>query len=148
MASSKSCITKITSGSTQKGGSSSSDRESSPSSGSVFVGSQTEIPQCTSKWNESHLSSLQIVSMQSRAYTPKEILSSVVDEIIERRVVKVKEHLMNYMPAGLKAIDFDDFYAINHDSCLSILYNANRRQMPSFKVEPLPDYAEEAWCES
>ncbi|XP_061174100.1 uncharacterized protein LOC133183164 [Saccostrea echinata] len=111
-------------------------------------GSQTEIPCCTSKWSENHLNILQVFAVQSRAYPPAEILSYLVDEGIERRVRRVKEHLMHFMPAGLKAVDFDDFYSINHGNCKSILYNAQKRQMLSFRLEPLPDFAEEAWRES
>lgn len=103
--------------------SSSSDRETSPSSGSAFANSQTEIPECTSKWNENHLGVLQIVAVQSRAYPPKEILSCVIDETIERRVLRIKEHLTKYMPFGLQSIDFDDFYSVSHERCKSILYN-------------------------
>ncbi|XP_062607401.1 uncharacterized protein LOC134269193 [Saccostrea cucullata] len=110
--------------------------------------SRTEIPCCTSRWSENHLNILKIRALQSRAYPPKEILSYLVDEGIEKRILRIKEHLIHYMPAGLKAIDFDDFYSINHARCKSILYNAQNQQMLSFRVEPLPDFAEEAWCES
>lgn len=121
------------------------DRETTPSSEFVFY---RDIPQSTSDWTERHLDHLQITALQSRTFTPKEILSCVVNETVERRVQKVHKHLMKYMPAGLRAIDFDDFNAIQHDKCSSILYNANRHKMSSFKIESLADYAEQDWCES
>lgn len=53
------------------------------------------------------------------------------------------------MPFGLQSIDFDDFYSVSHERCKSILYNPQKLQRSHcFKIEPLPDFAEEAWRES
>lgn len=58
---------------------------------------RTELPRCTSQWTEDDLETLQIAVVQSRAYTPRELLSCIVNETIERRAARIKDHLMKYM---------------------------------------------------
>lgn len=114
-----------------------------------FVNRRLELPRCTSQWTEDDLKTLQIAVVQSRAYTPRELLSCIVNETIERRAARIKDHLMKYMPPGLALIDYDDFYAVQHDKCRSILYNSQSLPMPyRFRVEPLQEFAEDAWRQS
>lgn len=114
-----------------------------------FVNRRIEIPRCTSQWTEDDLKTLQITVVQSRAYTPRELLSCIVNETIERRAARIKDHLMKYMPPGLALIDYDDFYVVQHDKCRSILYNSQSLPMPyRFRVEPLQEFAEDAWRQS
>lgn len=108
-----------------------------------------EIPRCTSIWTERDLKSLQIAVVQTRAYVPRELLSCIVNETIERRAAKIKDHLMRYMPPGLTLIDYDDFHSVPHDKCRSVLYNSQRLPMPyRFMVEPLQEFAEDTWRRS
>lgn len=119
------------------------------SSESLFVNRHTELPRYTSQWTESDLETLQIAVVQSRAYTPRELLSCIVNETIERRAARIKDHLMKYMPPGLALIDFDDFYSVQHDKCRSIQYNAQSLPMSyRFRVEPLQEFVEDAWRQS
>lgn len=119
------------------------------SSESSFVNRRAELPRCTSQWTDDDLKTLQIGVVQSRAYTPRELLSCIVNETIERRAARIKDHLMKYMPPGLALIDFDDFYSVQHDKCRSILYNAQSLPMSyRFRAEPLQEFAEDAWRQS
>lgn len=120
--------------------------DASPSSESVFVASQTEIPACTSKWTEDTLSSLQIAVIKSIAYTPLDLLNSITkkDHIIDTRVKKISEHLVKYMPFALKDLD-GDFNSISYDRAVSFLYNAHGQEMQSFEVQPLSDSSEDMW---
>uniref|UniRef100_A0A8W8NYF3 Uncharacterized protein n=1 Tax=Magallana gigas TaxID=29159 RepID=A0A8W8NYF3_MAGGI len=119
------------------------------SSEPALVNRRTDLPRCTSQWTEDDLETLQIAVVQSRAYTPRELLSCIVNETIERRAARIKDHLMKYMPPGLALIDFDDFYSVQHDKCRSILYNSQKLPMSyRFRVEPLQEFAEDAWRQS
>ncbi|XP_065925530.1 uncharacterized protein [Magallana gigas] len=119
------------------------------SSESSFVNRRTELPRCTSQWTDDDLETLQIAVVQSRAYTPRELLSCIVNESIERRAARIKDHLRKYMPPGLALIDFDDFYSVQHNKCRSILYNSQKLPMSyRFRVEPLQEFAEDAWRQS
>lgn len=114
-----------------------------------FVNRRIELPRCTSQWTEDDLKTLQIAVVHSRAYTPRELLSCIVNEAIERRTARIKDHLMKYMPPGLALIDYDDFYTVELDKCRSILYNSQKLPMSyRFRVEPLQDFAEDAWRQS
>lgn len=119
------------------------------SSEPALVNRRTELPRCTSQWTEDDLETLQIAVVQSRAYTPRELLSCIVNETIERRAERIKDHLMKYTPPGLALIDFDDFYSVQHDKCRSILYNSQSLPMSyRFRAEPLHEFAEDAWRQS
>ncbi|XP_063406642.1 uncharacterized protein LOC134690604 [Mytilus trossulus] len=137
------------------------ERESGPSSGTIFHDSQTEVPTCTSNWDKHHLNQLQITTVLSKAYTPMDIINSFkiyrlsydYEVLIDQRVKKISDHLFSCMPSGLQALNFDDFSSVPSKTATSLLYDKYDGSWndKSFSVPPLPgpsDAKDEYWRES